>query len=506
MNALNAGVDLFDDLPINLPSLVDGESLYSWCARYHRLSGNAIASHSCAQLFGIRHPGLKHDFPKHLGSFCERTRNTLGTPEALALDRTLLGYYAPFITLETYRRALECLCNMGAAEPKHILGLMASRVGASHPLKACPECIRQDLKDLGFSRWILEHQWPSVWICRHHGHSLMYLAREFQPRELRDWTLPEDHSSGEWRALPKLKVLSLAKLARIASVTASIAQTPMLIDDESLRIAYRIGARNRGWVAFDGSLRMLEMTKRLQELYGHLVDMPGFGFLVNADPNGGGVLGLLTRRLPGLHHPAKHAVLIAFLFESVGQFIDAYRTAEGAANCGEIDILLGDWHGELRRLVESEKWSVSRAAKTVGIPVAQACRWLNLVGVSYEHRPRVLDDEIKSRLNGMLKAGDDYDQIAEVTGIKKSLVRAFAASNRSLRDAWRIRRFERTRDEHRSRAIALFKSRPGASIKLLKSVRGNGLAWLERHDHEWLTMHAPGLFAPVQVGTKSAKG
>ena len=25
----------------------------------------------------------------------------------------------------------------------------------------------------------------------------------------------------------------------------------------------------------------------------------------------------------------------------------------------------------------------------------------------------------------------------------------------------------------------------------LKSVPGNGLAWLERHDREWLTIHAP---------------
>lgn len=479
---------LFDNLPINLPLLEEGETLYSWCARYHRLSGNAIAGYSCAQLFGTRRPSLKHDFPTNLSTFSKRTCGCLGDPEALALERTLLGYYASFISLERYQQILEAVCDQGKVEPKHLLGLMASRVGASHPLKACPECIQHDLDELGFSRWIVEHQWPSVWICRHHGTPLLRLASHSQPRELRDWTLPEDYSGSDWESLPGLRAEFVEKLAHIASISAGIGKISVVFDEDHLRNAYRQGARDRGWVAFDGSLRMLAMTRHLATCFGELVNVQGFGFLADADPNGGGVIGLLTRRFPGLRHPVKHAALIAFLFDSVENFIDAYRGATATA-----DAVVGIGREDLRRLVVSEKWSVNRAANATGVPVSQACRWLESAGIPYKHRPRMLSDQTKEKLSNMLKAGEDYRQIAEVTGLKKSLVRAFAASNPILRDVWRVKRFERLRVSHRAHAMELFNAMQGASIKALKSVKGNGLAWLERHDREWLAQAVPNL-------------
>lgn len=98
--------DLLDDLPVNLPSPTSEETLFSWCALYHRLSGNGLAADSHFQLFGKRVPGLKHDFPNGLANFCMRTRYALGAPESLALERTLLGYYASFASSRIYRRAL----------------------------------------------------------------------------------------------------------------------------------------------------------------------------------------------------------------------------------------------------------------------------------------------------------------------------------------------------------------------------------------------------------------
>lgn len=483
--------DLLDDAPVNLPSFVGGETLHSWCARYHRLSGNGIASDSCAQLFGARIPGLRHDFPTRLESFCCRTRFLLGTPEALALDRTMLGYYAPFASLTSYRLALDSLVGATTGSPKHVLGLMASRVGAAHPLKVCPTCVRRDVHELGHSRWTLEHQWPSVWICPEHGDRLRYLAKESQPRELREWTLPEDHEASEWADEPKLAPQSIDRLELIASVSLSIGGTPLLFDDNRLRLAYRIGAKRRGWVAFDGSLRMATMTRHLQESFGGLTVMPGFGFLAEAEPNGGGVLGLLTRQYSGLHHPAKHAVLIAFLFDGMGDFIDAYRTAGNADGYAVAAVLVGDLRNELRRLVESDGWSVSRAAEHLKLPITTACRWLASVGVVYEHRRRVIDDEKRQRITELLRVGNDYQKVAEEVGVKKGLVRAFAAANPTLRNEWRISRTERARKAYRERAAALISKHPGVSLKMLKLVPGNGIAWLARHDRDWLAAHSP---------------
>jgi hypothetical protein len=437
---------------------------------------------------------MRHDFPTHLAGFCVRTRNVLGTPESLAMQRTMLGYYAPYASLSTYRRALGAMSDGKQEDTKHVLGLMASRVGASHPLKACPACVRRDLNELGYSRWMLEHQWPSVWVCRQHGNPLRSLTKHSQPRNLREWTLPKDHATGEWTDIPKLPASSGDRLMQIASVSVSLNNISVFFDHDRLRLAYRIGAKHRGWVAFDGTLRLAAMTRELQKSFGNLTLVPSFGFLKESDPNGGGVLGLLTRQVPGLHHPAKHAVLIAFLFESMDEFIDAYRMAGLATEGDRLTVLIGDWRNELRRLVESERWSVSRAAESVGVPTSRAFCWLESVGVPVVRRPRVMDDKKKDQIVSLLQAGKGYQDIAKLLSVKKGIVRAFTAANHEVRDHWRQRKFELLRDEHRNRALGLFATNYGVSLKNLKLVPGNGLAWLERHDREWLSAHAPNLF------------
>lgn len=489
--------DLLEHLPTYLPAFVGSETLYSWCARYHRLSGNGIATDSCIQLFGRGTPGLKHDFPTQLNVFCQRTHDALGKPEALALARTLLGYYAPFASSNAYRRALEAVTGIHSGNPKHILGLMASRVGAAHPLKACPACAQQDIKDSGHSRWILEHQWPSVWICRKHGIPLRSLIKAYQPRDLRHWTLPEDHKAREWADTWDTRSTPIDLLLAIASISASLAGTPLMFEEDRLRLTYRIGAKERGWIALDGTLRLATMLKNFQHTFGRLAIIPGFSFLTDADANSGGVIGLLTRHLRGLHHPSKHATLIAFLFQSVDAFLDTYRATDRADLSDEVSMLSGELRGQLRYLVESEHYSVSQAATLLDLPVSQACRWLDAAGAAYERRPRVLNDEKRARITAMLQAGDDYQTIADQVGVKKGLVRAFAAANLELRNLWKQRRFERLRDAHRERACMLFEEHRGASMKALRSVSGNGVAWLARHDRDWLRRQAPNLLAPA---------
>lgn len=493
---MNLEYDLLDDLPVSIPIPTNDETLFSWCALYHRLSGNAIAADSLFQLFGRRGAGLKHDLPVGLETFCQRVQYAFGSPQGLALEKTLLGFYAPFAPIQRCRRALDAVTGNGAGDPKRILGLLGTRGGAQHPLKSCVSCVKRDIRELGYSRWIREHQWPTVWVCREHGVPLRRLAGNARYKDLRYWTLPQDHAAGEWQQLQALSGESLFELERVAFMSARLAQTPFFIEDERLRLTYLIGARSRGWIAFDGSTRMVAMNREFQTRFGALKHIPGFGFLAEASSNSGGTLGLLFRQFRGLHHPVKHVFAITFLFDTIGAFLDAFRQA-GSSGGDSRKLLVGEWRHELRRLVEVEKWSVSQAATRVGIPISQACRWLNRAGVPYEKRARVGSDR-KDQIDALLRAGLDYQQVADDVGVKKSFVRAYVASSPELRECWKQRRFEKSREQHRVHAAELFMAHRGVSIKTLKAVPGNGLAWLERHDREWLTSNAPHLFGGNQ--------
>ena len=160
------------DLPAFLPSWLPGETLYSLCSRYHHLSGNRLAADTCLQLFTAQDAGFLHDFPSHLESFVARTQGVLGSVDVLARRHTLLGFYTPFRRERDVTEAISVMASDSVQDLKFRLGLPSSRVGADHPLKGCPACIESDRRTEGVSYWHLEHQWPSVWVCREHDQLL----------------------------------------------------------------------------------------------------------------------------------------------------------------------------------------------------------------------------------------------------------------------------------------------------------------------------------------------
>ncbi len=104
----------------------------------------------------------------------------------------LLGYYLrewPPITAGAIIQRL----SQGPAGPlKEELGWLATRLGAAHhPLKACPACIGDDVREHGLPAWRLVHQAPGVWLCPMHDESLWTTNKKTSLHRL-PWVLPDD--------------------------------------------------------------------------------------------------------------------------------------------------------------------------------------------------------------------------------------------------------------------------------------------------------------------------
>lgn len=173
------------------PSFFGCETLYSWSARYHLLGGNARPAKSSEDLFQNRKAGLRHDFPFRISRLCMTTGGLLGPAQAILTERTMFGFFAPFLEPESQEKIAGQMLGDHACDLKRSLGLMPSRVGAKHPLKACRECVNDDIKRYGAPTWKMEHQWPSVWICRTHGTYLKAVDSRCMPRDPRKWILPD---------------------------------------------------------------------------------------------------------------------------------------------------------------------------------------------------------------------------------------------------------------------------------------------------------------------------
>lgn len=152
-----------------LPSWLPDETLFSWASRYHRLSGNRLASHTCHELFGHGQQGTQHDFPTRLTHLVNVTEGVLGDARSIILQHTILPFFLHFVGQEKAESARLTLEGESLGGLKFQLGLVTSRFRANHPLKACPVCMLHDHGIHGTPYWHRDHQYPGVWICPSHG-------------------------------------------------------------------------------------------------------------------------------------------------------------------------------------------------------------------------------------------------------------------------------------------------------------------------------------------------
>lgn len=486
---------LFGELPAFLPALTPGETLFSWSARYHRLSGNVLATESSRQLFGDKRAGLRHDFPSHLDSLFRITGGLLGDTELLARERTLLGFFAPFLDEHRNAAVLTMMCGSSVAKLKNSLGVMPSRVGAAHPLKACRACMATDLRDLGVTRWYIEHQWPSVWICRRHATALRMFRNSKELRCLRRYILPEDVESAEWLDLEANRARK-KMLGRLADFTdALLAGNRNRLDASIIRYAAIKAAAARHWIASDGSLRFQEIREAFAEYYRGLEAMPGFTNLTTVAKEHGGLLGLMLRKYQGVRHPAKQILMLAFFFDSPDVFFEAYRHASIAMAEGEASEygvpLNCAWRKDVRRIVEQENRSLSQAARELDISLAQVVRCANKDGIEYNRRPRVLSTELEKTIRRLVAQGRSEDEIVRESGVKASFLRAYLASNLAIREALRSTHRKNELARRRNSFLLLLEQNRGVPISRLKRVPKNGYAWLLRNDSDWLLEKMP---------------
>lgn len=486
--------DLFRFDRLHLPSPLPSESLYSWCARFHRLSGNADPRTTSRWLFGHPTSGLRHDFPTRLDFFCSSTLGHLGTCADVIYERTQFGLFAPFLHPAVRDQIVEAMRIPGAQSIRKRLGINRSGLGSGMPWKICPYCFEDDQEKAPAGAWHLLQQYSSVWYCLKHQLPLSCCPEHsLEPAE-RDWHLPADYAANDWTSLtidPKHHGI-LASLASWTSAVSAIRTESF--DGRLLRYTYLLRAKSLSWISMDGSLRFHMLRDAFRCHYAGLASLPGLQFLDATGGINGGFLGQLLRDYPGARHPLKHLLLIAFLFESPSQFFDAYAITHDAAAADGIDGLrkqLSETQARLRKLVGTDGRSVNSACMELGIPLSQAIRHLKAAGVEYRRRPRLLTPELRVELDARLRAGEERQQIATALGIRKAFIKDYLADKQELRAAWEKASDGRRRSRYREHFLQILAEHPGVPIKQIRRISGNGFQWLHRNDRAWLESHLP---------------
>lgn len=476
-----------------LPAWLPDETLYSWCSRYHQTRGNRLAATTCAQLFDDPRRGYAHDFPAGIDLLVQRTGGVLGDADTLVRRHTLLPFFLPWHPLDTQRHAVAALRATGCGSLKYRLGLLTSRFGAHHPLRACDECRRDDARNYGMPYWRRAHQCPGVYVCPHHQTPLRTARVKSNGVGRFHFFLPEDRYLAPVPRFDRSAHIALARLGRCAVEVLGVA-TDTTFDPARLATTYCARAGDMQLTRGDHSLALTRLASAYAAATAPLACVADLAPALGDADTVGERIARLFRVPRGRTHPLRHLVLIACFFPSWPDFIQTYR-GQGSTTPRPAS----KKSGRAPRTESRERFlnamrngaSLTAAAGTAGIAVATAQDWATRAGLRVSTRPKQLRPVLRQRVVAALRRGQEQAVIADSLQLAPSLVRAVLRTEVGLREQWHAAQVQ-ARRAHWRRALRTLRMRhPAWRRKELRKRFKAGYAWLRRHDREWLERALP---------------
>lgn len=249
------------------PDLKDDETLYSVCARFHRMSGHRSSEVTSMLLLGHRIGGARQESSLALGHLSEATGGSVPANESTLRTRTILGSYLPFM-LSTQRHSVlyRLLSKQGEQSIRAKLGLTWNAVTVEHELRACPKCIEEQNDQYGFAFWRSSHQGPGVWVCTQHKQPLWAQQRR-GVRNVR-WL---DVRSADLRPNPNLMLRrNLEQFDRLADCLAWLTSRTV-VDIDALGAMVRSRLYSCGAASSEVKLSVVDqesLVARLRSRYG----------------------------------------------------------------------------------------------------------------------------------------------------------------------------------------------------------------------------------------------
>lgn len=485
--------------PTPLLAWLPGETLFSLCSRQHRFWGHRHSWSTASLLFGSRQSGTQHDLPNQLDQFAARTGQLLGTADALAEQRTLLRYYRPFLSQADLDNAVLAMRSRSVAHLKLKLGLLTSRFRANHSLKACVGCMDADRAECGCPYWHLEHQYPGVWICLHHGD----LLRESRVKSTGVgrflWSLPSIEELDMDMPTPGGGFLSrLRSLAELIVAVVDAAEVPGWLRAERMQSVLLTEVQARGWLSSAGSLRLKSMSADFLAYSAELRTIREFDDLPHTTEDAERQLGRLLRPLRSGTHPLRLLTVAHWLFGNITALRQALKGSndggpQAGAGARVLEPLRRNRDDERREAVERIQTgeSPSAVAKSMGVDVSTVKTWAASAGIATERRASVIRPPILDALKADLGSGIDKAVAASKHGISISSVTRILRTEVGLSVQWRTAREIGARKKARDTWEELLAVHGHQGTKVLRAADPAAYAWLYRNDLAWLRVHQP---------------
>lgn len=479
-----------------IPSIQDGETLFSWCALYHRISGATFAETTSRRLFNSSTGGFIRDFPGRIEQFVQITDGALGDSDHIINEHTLLRLYTKFRSDVTMAKVRAMMRGPSVERLRFILGLPSSRANSCHPLKFCMKCVAEEVEEFGIARWWINSQWPTVWVCEQHG-QLLGWARDGTRGSARSaWFLPSDLKTDEIVSAKSISI-DTECLTELARLTINLANHHEVgYSPEILKLAFLEMIKERGWVSAYGSIQYADMRDAFLKKYEDMSELPGMEFIHSIYNENYGFMGTVIRGRNKYLHPSKFLLMINFLFEDYQSFQAVYKKYSETSDVAKVKMQILDPDRELREemlrtLIVIEKCSLNQVSRLLSMSIVNVIAWARKNGIEYEQRPRLETEQLLSTIRKLISQGAGRDEMVTVLAVRRRWIMAFFKRHPDLREEWEQNHQNSVIQKRRAAFRQLVEKHQGVPLRELLSIPANGYMWLLKHDGQWLEDNLP---------------
>lgn len=482
-----------------IPKMLDGETLFSWCSLYHRISGSSFSGTTSKRLFDSSAGGFVRDFPGRIDHFVRVTEGLLGDADHIINEHTLLRLFSKFRSKEKVGQIRAMMRGNSVERLKFILGLPSSRASSMHPLKFCRECVAEEIEANGFARWWLNLQWPTVWICEKHN-QLLHWARDCDSGSSKcAWFLPSELTSEEIVSIaPRIFGNTECLLEMTRLTTCMVNHEGSLYLPEILNLVFLEKLKERNYASSYGVIKYVDIRNDFLKKYEELSELPGMEFVQSIHQNDYGFLGTIIRGRNRYLHPSKYILMINYLFNSFKSFQSAYEKFAGTVDIDKTKMQILDpdrskREQTLHQLIVVEGLSLNRVATIMNMSIVGVINWARKNGIAYKRRPRLETEELLLALKKLIDEGASRKQIASQLGVRPRWLTSFFGRHQELREKWEQRNTMLVTQQRRATFQKLIEEHQGVPFKELMLIPSNGYSWLKKHDRQWLQANLPEL-------------
>lgn len=439
---------------------LEDESFFSLCSRQHFFWANHSSEETLSSLFRGSTNSLSLDFPRGLELLNADAKSAWGGSEEIICEHTISPIFFPFQSSEHVHALKQAMNSPRLGSLKYRLGLITSRFGGEHPLKACIRCMTSDRSGHGVAYWHLSHQLPGVITCPIHGCLLIESRENRQWSRGIQWLLPHESSLVESsQSTPNASTLDTLQAMSSSALALAKLGTSCHFEPNTVAQVYKEAINRQGTSRHAREA----IADRFAQFCSALQPYPPFLGLPCTRQCAIGFMSQMTRKPRGYHHPLKHLTLISCLFGSLESFVETYQ-----------------------RLAAQQQTLGTSNTKMVSPVQNNEAPLPQLETRPCTLKPKKLFKELKDEILEELIGGACKKEVCRKFGISMSTINRLLRLDPLAEQLINEKIYLNKQEQQRKEWSTIVSQTPSASANDIKKLAPNVYAWLYRNDRSWL--------------------